>query len=220
MEFVAGPSGRPPEDPGSQPTADSSHPTLDEDPLGPAPNGQSPQRTEMTLGSSNIYTNSPPRSLGQSKMDSIDLTADTDEVDPVPEARPSSNPMTVDDDIEITGAKMSPKVTTNGMSQPADTIANGSTSASAIDISRFPSPPPVPDNKRPICIGAISSRAIMLYPSPAAIIGTPPPPRAKEKFNLIEYLGAEFLRVKLKVSPHQRTQTDEIVTMARTTTTS
>ena len=77
----------------------------------------------------------------------------------------------------------------------------GDSAASAIDLTqaRLPSPSPASDSKRPVCIGSIQSRAIMLYPSPAAIVGAGPPPGAKESFQTVMYMGAELLKVKLKV---------------------
>lgn len=81
--------------------------------------------------------------------------------------------------------------------------ANGGTSmSSAIDLTsiRIPTPPPPKDPKQPICMGAISSRALMLYPSQTAIIGTGPPEGIKERYELREWRGAEFIKVKLKVS--------------------
>ena len=79
----------------------------------------------------------------------------------------------------------------------------GGSAASAIDLEsmRIPTPPPVPySDKRPICIGALHSRAMMLYPSPAAMIGAAPPVGHRERFHVVSYLGAELLKVKLKVS--------------------
>ena len=96
----------------------------------------------------------------------------------------------------------------NGMLQipsgagPVSSGSNGVSVASAIDLTKqtFPSPPPAPDNKRTLCIGAVQSRAMVLYPSPAIYLGEAQPLGAKEKFHLINYLGAELIKVKLKVS--------------------
>jgi SWI/SNF-related matrix-associated actin-dependent regulator of chromatin subfamily A3 len=51
-----------------------------------------------------------------------------------------------------------------------------------------------------MCIGAIVSRAIMIYPAPCALIGSVPPAGVREKYELREWRGAEFMKVKLKVS--------------------
>ena len=72
----------------------------------------------------------------------------------------------------------------------------GSASDSAIDLT---GPAPVIDRKTPVCIGSLQSRAIMLYPAEAAVIGYLPPEGSKERYELIQYRGAELLRVKLKV---------------------
>lgn len=71
----------------------------------------------------------------------------------------------------------------------------------AIDLTkvRIPSPPPS-QPKSTVCIGAVRSRAIMLYPSPAAVVGAVPPAGTKERFTVLQYMGSELLRVKLKVS--------------------
>ena len=89
-------------------------------------------------------------------------------------------------------------ISTNGFS--AGSTGAGISSASAIDLTQanLPSPPRVSE-KKPICIGAIQSRVIMLYKCPVAIVGAPPPPDAKERFMTVSYLGAEMLKVKLKV---------------------
>lgn len=82
----------------------------------------------------------------------------------------------------------------------------GASAASAIDLTsvKLPSPPPIPDSKRPICIGAVQSRAITLYPSPAIMIGQDPPAGAREKFHLVNFIGAELIKVKLKVRLQSR----------------
>ncbi|ORX34003.1 SNF2 family N-terminal domain-domain-containing protein [Kockovaella imperatae] len=86
--------------------------------------------------------------------------------------------------------------------QAGSSQSAGMSASSAIDITSRPSPPPAQptySDKKPICIGAIHSRAIMLYPSQAAIVGSSPPPGSREKFHLVNYLGAELLKVKLKL---------------------
>jgi hypothetical protein len=74
--------------------------------------------------------------------------------------------------------------------------------SSAIDLTniRIPSPPPAQNPKHPMCIGALVSRAIMLYPSEAALIGAQAREGTKERFEVRHWRGAEFLKVKLKVS--------------------
>jgi SWI/SNF-related matrix-associated actin-dependent regulator of chromatin subfamily A3 len=86
---------------------------------------------------------------------------------------------------------------------PSSFVSNGLNGRSldqAIDLTqiRLPSPPPL-ETKKPICIGAVQSRAIMLYPSHAAMAGAQPLPGSREKFMTLMYHGAELLRVKLKV---------------------
>ncbi|WVW78313.1 hypothetical protein I302_100267 [Kwoniella bestiolae CBS 10118] len=83
----------------------------------------------------------------------------------------------------------------NGYQQSAGTDAS-----SAIDLTtrNIPSPPPQNNDKRPICIGAIWSQAIMLYPCPAVLVGAQSPPDSKERYDVVNYKGAELLRVKLK----------------------
>lgn len=71
----------------------------------------------------------------------------------------------------------------------------GGTSQSAIDLTSAPSPPQR-NPKQPVCIGAITTQAYMLYPSPVVVLGGV---SDKEKLDLIPYRGAEFLKVKLKV---------------------
>jgi hypothetical protein len=55
----------------------------------------------------------------------------------------------------------------------------------------------------------------MLYPAPAAVIGAQPPEGCKEKFDVVQHRGAEFLRVKLKVGlvqlPRHRIGADRAV---------
>ncbi|WWD21589.1 hypothetical protein CI109_106075 [Kwoniella shandongensis] len=83
-------------------------------------------------------------------------------------------------------------------------IAAGIDPSSAIDLTniRIPSPPPPPPNdKHPICIGSLLSSALMLYPCPAVVIGAQPPPGSRERFDVVDYKGAELLRVKLKYRP-------------------
>ena len=77
----------------------------------------------------------------------------------------------------------------------------GISASSAIDLTttRIPSPSPVSD-QRPVCIGSLQSRAIMLYPCAAAVVGQQPPEGSKERYQTIIYRDAELLRVKLKVS--------------------
>ena len=139
---------------------------------------------------------------------------------PYPQASSSSIPLhrTVDDDndIQITGSNIiTPQIQRShsgmingshhnghGMSNGMNGFGtNGHTADSAIDLTnvRLPSPPPVKDTKKPICIGAVQSRAIVLYPSPAIVAGAEPPPNVKEKFSTIMYNGAELIKAKLKV---------------------
>lgn len=77
---------------------------------------------------------------------------------------------------------------------------NGSSSTSAIDLTsaNIPSPPPRNRNA-PLFIGAITTEAFMLYPSPLVNMGADIS-QAREKLDLVYFRGAEFLKVKLKVS--------------------
>jgi hypothetical protein len=54
--------------------------------------------------------------------------------------------------------------------------------------------------KKVICIGAVNSTVTMLYTAPAAEIGMQPLPGVKERYTVVQYRGAETLKVKLKVS--------------------
>jgi hypothetical protein len=83
---------------------------------------------------------------------------------------------------------------------PADA---GTSASSAIDLTsaQILSPPPQSDAKKPVCIGSLISRVIMLYPAAAAIVGAEPPEGVKERYEVVQYRGAEFLKVKLKVGP-------------------
>ena len=79
---------------------------------------------------------------------------------------------------------------------------NGTSAASAIDLTRarLPSPPPVDRSKKTVCIGAVQSRAIGVYPSAATYAGYGPPPGTKEKFSTLALNGAELIKAKIKVS--------------------
>ena len=145
-----------------------------------------------------------------------------------------------DYDIEITGTKITSLVsrfgshlspypskhtivsspyrgTMNGNGPSGSIGSNGSSAEQAIDLTnvRLPSPPPL-EQKKPLCIGAVQSRAIMLYPSHAAVVGAQPLPGSREKFMTLMYHGAELLRVKLKVSWEMIARADVIATNADT----
>ncbi|WRT64679.1 uncharacterized protein IL334_001613 [Kwoniella shivajii] len=79
-------------------------------------------------------------------------------------------------------------------------ISAGTDASSAIDLTsrNIPSPPPPSNDKKPICIGAIWSHVIMLYPCSAVLVGAQPPPEGKERYDVVECRGAELIRVKLK----------------------
>jgi hypothetical protein len=107
-------------------------------------------------------------------------------------------------------------VNVNGVSYPSDAGPSaGASASSAIDLTTMRIPTPPPDNKKPVCIGSLISRVIMLYPAPAAVIGAQPPEGCKEKFDVVQHRGAEFLRVKLKVGlvqlPRHRIGADRAV---------
>ena len=76
---------------------------------------------------------------------------------------------------------------------------DGFSSSSAIDLtSNMPSPVTPHNPKKPIFIGAITTDLFMLYPSPIVYIGATCP-EDKERLEVVQYRGAEFLKVKLKV---------------------
>jgi len=77
--------------------------------------------------------------------------------------------------------------------------SDGLSSSSAIDLtSNLPSPAPQHNPKKPIFIGAITTDVFMLYPSPIVYIGATCQDN-KERLEVVQYRGAEFLKVKLKV---------------------
>lgn len=91
---------------------------------------------------------------------------------------------------------------------PSSSSSNGDGSSSApIDVDSMPTPRPTAaptavNPKKPVCIGAFMTRAIMLYPNNAAIVGSKPPPGSR--WTIISYKGAEMIHVKLRVSPMWR----------------
>jgi hypothetical protein len=77
----------------------------------------------------------------------------------------------------------------------------GSSASDAIDITRMriPSPPPT-DPKQTICLGGIQS-AVNIFDTPSCVyVGGQPPEGSRERYEVITYREAEFLKVKLKVS--------------------
>lgn len=120
-----------------------------------------------------------------------------------PSSHSAMTAATTDPEVQVTGSSQ-PLPTLNGSTR--STIYGGHTMETAIDLTqvRIPSPPPT-QPKSTVCIGAVRSRAIMLYPSPAAVIGASPPPGSKERFTVLQYMGSELLRVKLKVSQPNET---------------
>jgi hypothetical protein len=77
---------------------------------------------------------------------------------------------------------------------------NGPSSSSVIDLTSANLPsPPAEDAKKPLCIGSIMSRGLLLYPSPAMVIGAQPPPGTKDRWETLMYMQAELIKVKLKV---------------------
>jgi hypothetical protein len=90
----------------------------------------------------------------------------------------------------------SPRQPVAGPSKSSD----GLSSSSAIDLtSNIPSPTAQPHNpKKPIFIGAITTDVYMLYPNPVVYIGAACP-EDKERLDVVQYRGAEFMKVKLKV---------------------
>lgn len=117
-------------------------------------------------------------------------------------AGPSGTPVPPTGGSWANGAAAPLPVSVNGVSYPSDAGPSaGASASSAIDLTTMRIPTPPPDNKKPVCIGSLISRVIMLYPAPAAVIGAQPPEGCKERFDVVSHRGAEFLRVKLKVGP-------------------
>ena len=81
----------------------------------------------------------------------------------------------------------------------------GSTSNEAIDLTSTNIPsPPRSNPKAPLFIGAITTEAMMFYPSPLMVIGSDLG-GLRERANIVHFKGAEFVKVKLKVSePSQK----------------
>jgi hypothetical protein len=77
---------------------------------------------------------------------------------------------------------------------------NGASSSAPIDFTsdNIPSPPRY-EPKQPIFIGAITTECFMLYPSPVVYLGGQSHDPS-ERLELVRAVGAEFLKVKLKVS--------------------
>jgi hypothetical protein len=83
---------------------------------------------------------------------------------------------------------------------PAGPSNDGFSSTSAIDLTsnNLPSPA-IPHNpKKPVFIGAVTTDVFMLYPCPIVFIGAPSTDE-KEFLEVVQFRGAEFLKVKLKV---------------------
>ena len=76
----------------------------------------------------------------------------------------------------------------------------GSSAQDAIDITsmRVPTPPPS-DIRQTICLGALQTTVSLLGSTEAAHVGGTPAPDARERYEVITFREAEFLRVKLKV---------------------
>ncbi len=103
--------------------------------------------------------------------------------------------------IPSSGPIMAPHaIGSNGYGMIGNGGTNGISASSAIDLTnaRLPSPPPISD-KKPVCIGSLSSKAVMLYPSMAAVVGAMPQEGSRENYQTMIYRGAELLKVKLKV---------------------
>ncbi|WVQ75915.1 hypothetical protein IAR50_005550 [Cryptococcus sp. DSM 104548] len=103
----------------------------------------------------------------------------------------------------VSGWALGNAVNGNGTVQPPapPPISAGANSSSVIDLTsrNIPSPPPpVYDDKHPICIGSLRSSALMLYPCPAVVVGAMPPPGSRERYDIVEHRGVEFIKVKLK----------------------
>lgn len=73
----------------------------------------------------------------------------------------------------------------------------GTSQATAIDVDSVQIRNSNP--KKPVCIGAFMSRAIMLYPTEAVVQGAQPPPGSRDPWEIVNFRGVEMIRVKLKV---------------------
>lgn len=84
---------------------------------------------------------------------------------------------------------------------PAGPSNDGFSSTSAIDLTsnNLPSPSAPHNPKKPVFIGAVTTDIFMLYPCPVVFIGAPAPDD-REFLDVVNFRGAEFLKVKLKVS--------------------
>jgi SWI/SNF-related matrix-associated actin-dependent regulator of chromatin subfamily A3 len=87
-----------------------------------------------------------------------------------------------------------------GLNGGSSSHSYGSQSTMDLTVTNSTWTPPPGKEKKVICIGAVNTRAVMYYPSSAAIIGAQPPEGSKERFTTVNYRGAEMLKVKLKVS--------------------
>ncbi|BEI89113.1 uncharacterized protein CcaverHIS019_0204750 [Cutaneotrichosporon cavernicola] len=83
-------------------------------------------------------------------------------------------------------------------SAPVAGAGDGSSSA-PIDVDSMPvsRPPPPPNPKKAMCIGGFMTRAIMLYPTDAAVAGVKP--KAGQRWNIVTFKGAEMIHVKLRL---------------------
>jgi hypothetical protein len=78
----------------------------------------------------------------------------------------------------------------------------GSSSNSAIDLTSANLPsPPRSNPKAPLFIGAITTEAMMFYPSPLMVMGSDLS-GMRERPDIANFKGAEFVKVKLKVTQH------------------
>lgn len=79
-------------------------------------------------------------------------------------------------------------------------IGSSSNSNSVIDLTSANLPsPPRHNPKAPLFIGAITTEAMMFYPSPLMVMGSDLS-GMREKVDIVQFKGAEFVKVKLKVS--------------------
>ncbi|WOO85037.1 Helicase-like transcription factor CHR27 [Vanrija pseudolonga] len=84
----------------------------------------------------------------------------------------------------------------------------GTSQATAIDVDSVQIRNSNP--KKPVCIGAFMSRAIMLYPTEAVVQGAQPPPGSRDPWEIVNFRGVEMIRVKLKLRrAGQPTRPDE-----------
>ncbi|KAL1406979.1 hypothetical protein Q8F55_006392 [Vanrija albida] len=102
-----------------------------------------------------------------------------------------------------------PSLPSFSFSGPTPSPSSGTSQATAIDVDTVQIRPNA-NPKKPVCIGAFMSRAIMLYPNQAVVQGQQPPPGSRDPWEIVNFRGVEMIRVKLKLRrAGQPTRPDE-----------